>query len=97
MRGAIIGRIGIDKRLKIVEFRSRIGDIEVDLMMGSNHKSALLVMTDRTTLLTMIEKLKSKNAEEVYQKMNGRLTRFDSSWIKTITFDNGNEFAYHHK
>ncbi|SFH92854.1 IS30 family transposase [Halpernia frigidisoli] len=96
-RGAIIGRIGIDKRPKIVEERSRIGDIEVDLMMGSNHKSALLVMTDRTTLVTMIEKLKSKNAEEVYQKMNTRLIRFDSSWIKTITFDNGKEFAYHHK
>lgn len=97
LRGAIIGRIGIDKRPKIVESRSRIGDIEVDLMMGSNHKSALLVMTDRTTLVTMIEKLKSKNAEEVYQKMHDRLTRFDSSWIKTITFDNGKEFAYHHK
>jgi len=64
-------------------------------MMGSNHKSALLVMTDRTTLVTMIEKLSSKNANEVYQKMHKRLTNFDSSWIKTITFDNGKEFANH--
>ena len=94
-RGAIIGRVGIDKRPKVVEQRSRIGDIEVDLMMGSNHKSALLVMTDRATLVTMIEKLSSKNADEVYQKMNQRLTNFDSSWVKTITFDNGKEFARH--
>jgi IS30 family transposase len=94
-RGAIIGRVGIDKRPKIVEQRSRIGDIEVDLMMGSNRKSALLVMTDRATLVTMIEKLSSKNADEVYQKMNERLTNFDASWIKTITFDNGKEFARH--
>jgi IS30 family transposase len=64
-------------------------------MMGSNHKSALLVMTDRATLVTMIEKLSSKNADEVYQKMNERLTNFDASWIKTITFDNGKEFARH--
>lgn len=77
--------------------RKRIGDVEVDLMIGSNHKSALLVMTDRTTLITMIEKLNSKNADEVYQKMNDRLTNFRASWIKTITFDNGKEFAYHHK
>ncbi|WP_346727908.1 IS30 family transposase [Cellulophaga sp. E16_2] len=83
----------MDKRPKVVEQRSRIGDIEVDLMMGSNHKSALLVMTDRATLVTMIEKLSSKNADEVYQKMNQRLTNFDSSWVKTITFDNGKEFA----
>lgn len=96
-RGAITGRVGIDKRPEVVNQRSRIGDIEVNLMMGSNHKSALLVMTDRTTLITMIEKLNSKNADEVYQKMKRRLTNFDPSWIKTITFDNGKEFAYHNK
>lgn len=96
-RGAITGRVGIDKRPEVVNQRLRIGDIEVDLMMGSNHKSALLVMTDRATLITMIEKLGSKNANEVYQKMNKRLTNFNSSWVKTITFDNGKEFALHHK
>lgn len=96
-RGVIIGRVSIDKRPKIVESRTRIGDIEVDLMMGKDHKSALLVMTDRTTLVTMLEKLTSKNAEEVYLKMNKRLSNFDSCWIKTLTFDNGKEFSYHHK
>lgn len=96
-RGAITGRTGIENRPDVVGQRSRIGDIEVDLMMGSNHKSALLVMTDRATLVTMIEKLDSKNAEEVYNKMNSRLTGFSSSWIKTITFDNGKEFAQHGK
>ncbi len=96
-RVAITGRVGIDKRPKVVEKRLRIGDIEVDLMMGNNHKSALLVMTDRATLVTMIEKLSSKNADEVYRKMNERLTGISASWIKTITFDNGKEFAYHHK
>lgn len=52
---------------------------------------------DRTTLVTMLEKLHSTNADEVYLKMNKRLTNFDSSWIKTITFDNVKEFAHHHK
>jgi IS30 family transposase len=66
-------------------------------MMGSNHKPALLVMTDRTTLIRMIEKLKSTNADEVYEKRNQRLTNFNTSWIKTITFDKVKEFACHHK
>ena len=96
-RGVITGRVGIEQRPEVVKTRSRIGDIEVDLMMGEKHKSALLVMTDRATLVTMIEKLDSKNADEVYNKMNRRLTRFSSSWIKTITFDNGKEFAKHCK
>jgi IS30 family transposase len=96
-RGAIKGRVSIEERPEVVAERLRIGDVEVDLMMGSNHKSALLVMTDRATLVTMLEKLKSKSADEVYEKMNKRLTNFDSSWIKTITFDNGKEFAQHYK
>jgi IS30 family transposase len=96
-REVIIGRVPIGERPKVVDLRTRIGDIEVDLMMGSNHKSALLVMTDRTTLITMTEKLQSKNAEEVYEKMKSRLTNFNSCWIKTITFDNGKEFSQHHK
>jgi IS30 family transposase len=37
------------------------------------------------------------NADEVYEKMNRRLTNFSTYWIKTITFDNGKEFAYHYK
>jgi len=53
-------------------------------MMGVNHKSALLVMTDRTTLVTIIEKLESKNANEINENMIRRLTSFSSSWIKTI-------------
>jgi IS30 family transposase len=83
----------MSERPQIVNERKRIGDIEVDLMMGKNHKSALLVMTDRTTLIAMLEKLSGKQADEVCQAMKKRLSNYNSSWIKTITFDNGKEFA----
>lgn len=96
-RGAIKDRVDISHRPDVVNDRKRIGDIEVDLMMGSEHKSALLVMTDRATLVTMIEKLAGKEAQEVYEKMAIRLTKFSSSWVKTLTFDNGKEFAQHKK
>jgi len=65
--------------------------------MGSHHKSALLIIPDRTILLTMIEKPESKNTDEINSKMIKRLTRFDSSWIKIITYDNGKEFAKHYE
>lgn len=96
-RGTIANRVSIEERPEVVELRERIGDVEVDLMMGKNHKSALLVMTDRSTLITMLEKLSGKDAQEVYVKMAKRLTNFSSSWIKTLTFDNGKEFSYHYK
>jgi IS30 family transposase len=64
-------------------------------MMGKDHKSALLVLTGRTTLITMIEKLNGKTANEVTSKIKERLSRFSSSYLKTLTFDNGKEFANH--
>lgn len=94
-RGAIPNRVHINERPSIIEMRKRIGDLEADLMIGKDHKSALLVITDRTTLITMIEKLKGKTAHEVTTKLKQRLGRFSSSYIKSITFDNGKEFAGH--
>jgi IS30 family transposase len=94
-RGTIPNRIHISERPAVVERRERIGDLEADLMMGKDHKSALLVLTDRTTLITMMEKLNGKSAEEVTDKIKRRLGRFSSSYIKTITFDNGKEFSEH--
>lgn len=96
-RGSIKHRVSIEDRPKDVDKRKRIGDIEVDLMIGKNHKSALLVMTDRATLVTMIEKLANKSAEHVYSKIVKRLSNINKSWIKTITFDNGKEFALHYQ
>jgi IS30 family transposase len=89
--------VGIEERPSVVEQRKRIGDIEVDLMMGSQHRSALLVMTDRATLLTMLEKLSGKEASEVYQKREQRLTNFSFSCVKTLTFHDGKEFVQHQK
>ena len=66
-------------------------------MIGRNHKPPLLVRTERATLVTMIEKLNRKNADEVYRQMKHRVTRFNPSWIETIPFNNRKEFAYPYK
>ena len=96
-RGMIKERVPIDQRPSVVENRKRIGDIEVDLMMGKNHKSALLVLVDRATLITTIEKLDGKNAETIEQKISKRIQRIGSSFFKSITFDNDMAFANHHR
>jgi IS30 family transposase len=96
-RGRIKGRVSITERPEVVEKRSRLGDIEVDLMMGKAHKSALLVLTDRTTLLTALEKVTSRKAEGIANRITQRLDRIPSSFIKTLTFDNDKAFARHQK
>ena len=96
-RGAIKDRVSIEDRPEVVKDRTRLGDVKVDLMMGKDHHSALLVMTERATLITTLDKLEGKDSNIVQELISKRLSRIGSSWIKTMTFDNGKEFAGHKK
>jgi IS30 family transposase len=93
-RGIIQDRVSIERRPKIVKKRSRLRDIEVDFMMGKNHKGALLVMTDRATLHTSLHKLKNRNSEVVSKAIIKKLRKKVHS-LHTITFDNDKGFADH--
>ncbi len=93
-RGIIKNRISIDQRPDIVEKRERFGDLEVDLIIGKNHKQAILTVNDRASGMLKMKKVKSKNAEEVTQAINDVLEEW-IPYIQTITADNGKEFAGH--
>jgi len=93
-RGIIHHRVPIDKRPKIVNKRIRPGDIEVDFMMGKNHKGATLVMTDRATLHTSLHKLDNRHSEVVSKSIIKRLRELDYP-MRTVTFDNDKGFANH--
>ena len=93
-RGIIHDRVPIDKRPKVVKKRKRPGDIEVDFMIGKNHKGALLVMTDRATLHTKLHKLENRSSNTVSKTMIKSLVKSKHP-IHTITFDNDKGFADH--
>jgi len=96
-RGTIKGRVSITERPQVVDQRTRLGDIEVDLMMGKAPKSALLVLVDRATLLTAIEKVTTKEADHIASCITKRLGGIPSAFIKTLTFDNDKAFTRHQK
>lgn len=93
-RGIIHHRVPMEKRPKIVQKRVRPGDIEVDFMMGKNHKGALLVMTDRATLHTSLHKLQNRNSRVVSKAIVKKLGQAGYP-MHTITFDNDKGFADH--
>jgi len=95
-KGCIPGRVSIEKRPKVVNERKRRGDLEVDLMMGSNHKPGLIVMTDRNTRETKLIKITTKKAKVIAAKIIERL-KGEKNKVHTLTFDNGLEFADHQK
>ena len=95
-RGLIAGRTDIDKRPAIVEAKNRIGDLEIDLVIGKNHKRALLTINDRATGILFMDIINNKEAGTVEAKAIELL----SDWkplLKTMTSDNGKEFANHQR
>ena len=94
-RGIIKDRVGIEKRPDLVEKRERFGDLEVDLIIGKRHNQAMLTINDRASGMLKMRKVPSKEAKVVSKAIVEEL----SDWvpfIKTITADNGKEFADHH-
>lgn len=94
-RGNFPFRVMIDKRPSVVLKRKRLGDIEVDLMLGKKHQSAILVYIDRASLKVKIRKLKSKKSAEIKSVL---LKAYQKSkkWLKTFTFDNDSAFMLHY-
>ena len=93
-RGVLKNRISIDQRPRNVEERKRFGDLEIDLIIGKNHKQAIVTVNDRASGILKMKKVKSKEAKVVKQV----ITELLEDWIPylhTITSDNGKEFAEH--
>jgi len=93
-RGRIPGRISIDQRPAVVDKRSRVGDWELDTIIGKGHKQAIVSLTERKSRLTLIAKVKQKSAELVSQSVQRLLVPIASK-VFTLTSDNGKEFAKH--
>jgi len=93
-RGLIPGRIDILERPKIVESKIRIGDLEADLIMGADHKGAILSLVDRHSKYTKLHILNGKTKAEVTAVII-KVLRSSKRYLKTITYDNGKEFAGH--
>jgi len=93
-RGVIHNRVPIEQRPDIVDKRLRAGDIEINFMMGKNHKGALIVMTDRSTLHTSIQKISNRYSGIVSKAIIKKLKQVNYS-LHTLTFDNDLGFASH--
>ena len=92
-RGKIPARRGIEVRSEVVDLRERLGDWEVDTMIGKNHRGVLLTLTERKSRFTLLRQVSQKSADLVAKAMIEMLNWV--SHLTTITADNGKEFAAH--
>jgi len=93
-RGQLIDRVSIDERPVIVDARSRLGDWELDTIIGKGHRQAIVSLTERKSRYTLIQKVTRKTAQCVSDAIISLLSPL-SELVHTLTSDNGKEFADH--
>ena len=93
-RGQISGRIGIEHRPEAVENRARVGDWEADTVVGRGHAQAIVTLVERKTRYTALHKVARNTSALVSAGILVQLAAVQAM-VKTITFDNGREFAAH--
>ena len=92
-RGLIPARVSIEERPELVAERQRLGDWEGDTIVGAAHKGAVLTLVERKSGYSLLAALPKKEAARVVQQTTRLLEPIAE--VKTLTFDNGKEFAGH--
>jgi IS30 family transposase len=90
-------RVSIHKRPKTISKRNQVGHWEVDLMQFSKRREVLLVAHERYSRATLLFKMKNKEATPIAEQLGSLFSSLPANAIKTVTFDNGTEFADHHR
>jgi len=93
-RGNLPNRVSIEERPQIVAQRERLGDWEVDTLVGKGHRGALLSLVERKSRYTLLQPVTQRLASLVADATISLLQPF-TDFVHTITGDNGKEFAEH--
>ena len=94
-RGRIPDRVDIDQRPAIVESKSRVGDWELDTIVGpQGRRGALVSMVERCSKIVRLALVPSCKADGVAHAIETALGEHKDK-VHTLTMDNGLEFAKH--
>ena len=95
-RRCIPDRVGIEERPEEADGK-RFGDFEMDTIVGPNNQHAIVTIVERSTNMLFMKKLRhGKDSKELALAVIGMLAPFKEC-VRTITTDNGSEFAAHRK
>jgi IS30 family transposase len=95
-RGKLPNRVSIEERPVIVEQRQRIGDWEVDTIIGKGHHQAIITLIERKSRFALLRKVEQRTAGQVSNALIDLLQPV-ADRLHTITADNGKEFAEHER
>ena len=93
-RGQIPNRRPLSERPLHIEARRQVGHWECDTVIGASHKGAVVTMVERKSGYAVMAKVEKKTSELVSSAIVDKLQPL-AARVKTLTFDNGKEFAGH--
>ena len=93
-RGQIPNRRPLSERPLHIEARRQVGHWECDTVIGASHKGAVVTMVERKSGYALMAKVEKKTSELVSSAIVDKLQPM-AARVKTLTFDNGKEFAGH--
>lgn len=91
----IPNRIPIDARPALVDARCQFGHWEGDTLISRKSAAALSSLTERTSRLLKLTRLKRRGAVEVAGAVINRLGALPKTATRSLTLDNGTENARH--
>lgn len=94
-RGKLRDIVRIDGRPDVINRRRRYGDWEGDTIVGKGRRSALVTLVERKSGYTRMGRADDLTAPTTTRVARRKMRDLPESWRRSITFDNGKEFAEH--
>ena len=94
-RGRLPACVSIEGRPAVVDRRARYGDWEGDTVVGRGHRSGAVTLVDRKSGYLLLGKVHDRQAATVREAMTELFQPLPTRLRKTLTLDNGKEFAEH--
>jgi IS30 family transposase len=93
--GRLPGAVSLEGRPIAANERRRFGDWEGDTVVSRGRRSGLATIVERKSGFTLVARLDDLRAPTMRQAAESKLVALPTLLRRTITFDNGKEFAEH--
>ncbi len=94
-RGRLPNRVSIEGRPAVVDRRARFGDWEGDTIVGAHRRGGAVTLVERKSGYLLLGKVPNLQAATVRQAAAKQYATTPATLRKTLTLDNGKEFAEH--
>ena len=88
-----LGRSIHERAKDFPHYATEFGHLEADTVQGKKHQGAVMTLTERQSKVEIVLNVHEKTADKINQHLSQWLRKFPRYFFKSITFDNGKEFA----